>query len=71
MFCKINDKYYVKVSNFYQEVEIKNNDIVPTQGEEKRLYAPVINCQVVSSEEILKASKKKNKIEDIEKKKIF
>ncbi len=59
MFCKINNKYYVKVSNFYQEVEVKNDNIVPTQGEAKRLYSPVSECEEVSVEEILNASKRK------------
>lgn len=58
MFCKINNKYYVKVSNFYQELKVKNNNIVPTQGEKNRLYSPVSNCKVVSAEEILNAHKK-------------
>lgn len=71
MFCKINDKYYVKVSNFYQEVEVKNDNIVPTQGEAKRLYSPVIGCQEVSSEEILKASERKKRKFNNEDKKIF
>lgn len=71
MFCKINDKYYVKVSNFYQEVEVKNNDIVPTQGEAKRLYSPVTGCQTVSSEEILKANDRKKRKFNNEDKKIF
>lgn len=61
MFCKINNKYYVKVSNFYQEVEVKDNNIVPTQGEAKRLYSPVSKCEKVSVEEILEANKKNTK----------
>ena len=60
MFCKINGKYYVKVSNFYQEVEVKNNNIVPIQGEANRLYSPVSGCIEASVDEILKASKKLN-----------
>ena len=59
MFCKINNKYYVKVSNFYQEVEVKNDNIVPIQGEANRLYSPVSGCEKVSVEEILNASKRK------------
>lgn len=58
MFCKINGKYYVKVSNFYQEVEVKNDNIVPIQGEANRLYSPVSGCVEASVDEILKASKK-------------
>ena len=60
MFCKINDKYYVKVSNFYQELQVIDNNIVPTHGEAKRLYSPVPEYEVVSSEEILKANQKKH-----------
>ena len=61
MFCKINGKYYVKVSNFYQELQVVDNNIIPTHGETKRLYSPVSEYEVVSSAEILEASKKKNK----------
>lgn len=61
MFCKIKDKYYVKVSNFFQEVEVKNNSIVPTKGEAKRLYSPVQGCKKATVEEIIAASKKASK----------
>ena len=61
MFCKINDKYYVKVSNFYQEVKNENGNIVPIEGEENRLYSPVPNCIKVSVREILNMSKKEPK----------
>lgn len=61
MFCKINGKYYVKVSNFYQEVKVEGDNIVPIQGEENRLYSPVQNCEQATVEEILKASKKETK----------
>ena len=60
MFCKIDGKYYVKVGNFFQELQVVNNNIIPTQGEAKRLYSPVPEYEVVSSEEVLKASQKKN-----------
>ena len=60
MFCKINGKYYVKVSNFYQEVKVKNDNIVPTEGETNRLYSPVSNCKEVSAKEIIEASKEQN-----------
>ena len=59
MLCKINDKYYVKVANFYQELQLVNDNIVPIQGEKNRLYAPVSNCEVVSTEEVYKKLKKK------------
>lgn len=58
MFCKINGKYYVKVSNFYQEVKVEGNNIVPTQGEENRLYSPVKGCEQATVQEILGANKK-------------
>ena len=57
MFCKINNKYYVKVSNFYQEVKVENDNIVPIQGEKHRLYSPVSGCIKVSVEEILDSNK--------------
>ena len=61
MFCKIDDKYYVKVSNFYQELEVVENIIKPKLGEENRIYSPVSNLLKVSSEDVLKAFKSKNK----------
>lgn len=56
MFCKINGKYYVKVSNFYQEVKVKDDNIVPIQGEANRLYSPVLKAEEVTVEEILKST---------------
>lgn len=56
MFCKINGKYYVKVSNFYQEVKVEKNNIVPIQGEKNRLYAPIPKCKKVTAQEILEAN---------------
>lgn len=61
MFCKINNKYYVKVSNFFQEVEVIDNNIKPKLGEKNRIYSPLPNIKIVSSDEILKSIKKKNK----------
>ena len=61
MFCKINNKYYVKVSNFFQEIEVVDNIIKPKLGEENRIYKPVKKLTIVSSEDILKAIKKKSK----------
>ena len=59
MFCKINGKYYVKVSNFYQEVKVEKDNIVPIQGEKNRLYAPVKGCEQATVQEILNANKKR------------
>lgn len=61
MFCEVNGKYYVKVSNFLQELEVINNNIVPTKGEAKRIYSPFPECTKVTSEEILEADKKSKK----------
>lgn len=69
MFCKINNKYYVKVSNFFQELEVIDNNIKPKLGEENRIYGPIPNIKVVSNDDILKAAKKKNK--KPEKKELF
>ena len=75
MFCKINNKYYVKVANFFQELQVKDGNIIPTQGEAKRIYSPVPEYKVVSSEDILKDTEKKleEKIEknNIKNKKFF
>ena len=64
MFCKINNKYYVKVSNFYQELEVVNDIIKPKKGEENRIYGPISKLTIVSSDDILKAIKKKAKKEN-------
>ena len=58
MFCKINGKYYVKVSNFYQEVKVEKDNIVPIQGEGNRLYSPISGCEQVTVQEILGSNKK-------------
>ena len=71
MFCKIDDKYYVKVSNFFQELEVVNNIIKPKLGEENRIYSPVSNLSKVSSEDVLKALTKKNKKKEIKNLDIF
>ncbi len=60
MFCKIDGKYYVKVANFFQELQVVNNNIIPTQGEAKRLYSPVPEYEVVTYQDVLKANQKKN-----------
>ena len=60
MFCKIDDKYYVKVSNFFQELEVVNDIIRPKLGEKNRIYSPVSKFSVVSSEEVLKSLKTKD-----------
>ncbi len=61
MFCKIKDKYYVKVANFFQELQVIDDNIIPTQGEANRIYSPVPEYKVVTSEEILKEVEKKSK----------
>lgn len=61
MFCKIKGKYYVKVANFFQELQVIDGNIIPTQGEANRIYSPVPEYKVVSSEEILKETEKKVK----------
>ena len=69
MFCKMNNKYYIKVLNFYQEVKVVDNNIVPIDGEENRLYSPTADCKVATVKEILEASRKTNEKKQI--KKIF
>ena len=61
MFYQIDDKYYVKMSNYYQELEVVKNIIVPKKGEQSRIYNPNSTVKTVSSEQILAASKKNNK----------
>lgn len=71
MFCKIDDKYYVKVTNFLHELEVVDGNIVPTKGDKKRIYSPFPKFTVVTSEEILKAEKKKKKKFDKKNEDIF
>ena len=71
MFCKMNGKYYIKVLNFYQEVKVEDNNIVPTEGEENRLYSPTADCKVATVKEILNANQKTIKNEGKQIKKIF
>ena len=71
MFCKMNGKYYIKVLNFYQEVKVVDNNIVPTEGEENRLYSPTADCEVATVKEILNANHRATKDERKQIKKIF
>lgn len=68
MFFKMNNKYYIKTSRFFQEVKVVDNDIVPVDGEENRLYSPTADCKTATVKEILNANKKTSKEEN---KKIF
>ena len=61
MFYKIDDKFYVKMSNYYQELEVVRNIIVPKKGEQSRIYNPNSKVKAVSSEEVLAANKKSSK----------
>lgn len=66
MFYQIDDKFYVKMSNYYQELEVIKNLIVPKKGEKSRIYNPSSEPKAVSSEQVLiSASKKNNKKEDL------
>lgn len=72
MLFKINDKYYVKVSDFYQELEVVDGNLKPINGEKHRIYAPVSNAQKVLAKDILentKGEKIKNKLRIQEEKK--
>ena len=67
MFYQIDDKFYVKMSNYYQELEVIKNLIVPKKGEKNRIYNPSSEPKAVSSEQVLiSASKKNNKKEDLD-----
>lgn len=67
MFYKIGDKYYVKMSNYYQEVEIQRDNIVPKKGEESRIYNPNSKIEEFSYKQLLEINNKKK----IEKKNKF
>ena len=60
MFYQIDDKFYVKMSQYYQELEVVKNIIVPKKGEKSRIYNPNSKVKTVSSEEILAANNKKS-----------
>lgn len=61
MFYQIDDKFYVKLPEYYQELEVVRNNIVPKKGEQSRIYNPNAKVKTVSSEEVLAANKKSSK----------
>ncbi len=61
MFYKINGKYYVKTANFYQELEVQKDNIIPKNGIENRIYNPSSDIKAVSWNDVLNANKKDTK----------
>lgn len=65
MFYKIGNKYYVKMQNYYQEVEVVKDNIIPKKGEESRIYNPSSKVEGISYKSLLEIGKKNSKKEKI------
>lgn len=61
MFYKIGNKYYVKMTHYYQEVEVVKDNIVPKKGEKSRIYNPSSKIEGISYKKLLEIGKKNNK----------
>lgn len=59
MFYKIDNKFYIKMRNYYKEVEVQGNNIVPSSKENSKIHDMSIVAIPVSCEEVLKAQIKK------------
>lgn len=55
MFYKIDNKFYIKMRNYYKEVEVQGNNIVPSSKENSKIHDMSIVAIPVSCEEVLKA----------------
>lgn len=65
MFYKIGNKYYVKMANYYQEVEVIKDNIIPKKGEENRVYNPNEKIEAISYKDLIEKSKIKPRIKKI------
>ena len=65
MFYKIGNKYYVKMTHYYQEVEVVKGNIIPKKGEENRIYNPNSKVEGISYKDLLEIGKKNSKKEKV------
>ena len=65
MFYKIGNKYYVKMTHYYQEVEVVKVNIIPKKGEENRIYNPNSKVEGISYKDLLEIGKKNSKKEKV------
>lgn len=62
MLFKIGNKYYVKMRNYYKELDIQNDNIVPSKNEDAIITDMSVPATPMSYEEVIADSlnKKEN-----------
>lgn len=60
MIYEINGKIYIKVENFYAEVELKYGRLIPIKNS-KKLYASQVNKEKIKEYSLNEYSKKRIK----------
>lgn len=65
MLFKIGDKYYVKMRNYYKELDFIEDNIVPSKKENTIIKDMSVLVTPMSYEEILKEFKQTKQVEEI------